>query len=105
MSYTIRRGRVARQDIRNFIRHLKQEANEAIAQKYFDELEYDLTHLIADNPHLFNWFHETGSPYRSKLFKLARTTYWIVYVVNEEDEAIELVRFWNSSRAPGSHGL
>ena len=42
MPYEIRRGRMARQDIRDFIRHLKREASESIAQKYFEELELEL---------------------------------------------------------------
>ena len=105
MSYEIRRGRQARQDIRNFIRHLKREASESVAQKYFDELEYDLLQLLANNPNSFNWFHETGAPYRAKLFKLARTTYWIIYIVDDEHEVIQLIRFWNSARESDEHGL
>ncbi len=105
MSYRIRRSPQAREDIRDFFWHLKQEANEATAQKYFEELQHDITYLIANTPNSFNWFHETGAPYRAKLFKLARTTYWIIYVVDDENETIELVRFWNSAREPGTHGL
>jgi plasmid stabilization system protein ParE len=88
-----------------FFRHLKREANEATARKYFQELERDITYLIANTPNSFNWFHETGPPYRAKLFRLARTTYWIIYVVDDTNEIVELVRFWNSARRPGTHGL
>jgi plasmid stabilization system protein ParE len=105
MPYQIRRAAQARRDIRAFFRHLKREASEATARKYFQELERDITYLIASTPNSFSWFHETGPPYRAKLFKLARTTYWIVYVVDDTKKVVELVRFWNSAREPGTHGL
>jgi plasmid stabilization system protein ParE len=105
MPYQIRRAPQARQDIRDLIRHLKREASEATARKYFEELQHDITYLIANMPNSFGWFHETGAPYRAKLFKLARTTYWIIYVVDDVNEVVELVRFWNSAREPGTHGL
>jgi plasmid stabilization system protein ParE len=105
MPYQIRRSPQARADIRNFIRYLKKQASVDIARKYFAELERDILFLVASTPNSFNWFHETGPPYRAKLFRLARTTYWIIYVVDDENEVIELVRFWNSAREPGTHGL
>jgi plasmid stabilization system protein ParE len=105
MPYQIRRSPQARHDIRNFFRYLKSEASEDIARKYLSQLMHDLTDLIANSPNSFSWFHETGPPYRAKLFKLARTTYWIIYVVDDENQVVELIRFWNSSREPGTQGL
>jgi plasmid stabilization system protein ParE len=105
MPYQIRRSPQARADIRNFIRYLKKHANIDTARKYFAELERDILFLIADSPNSFSWFHETGPPYRAKLFRLSRTTYWIIYVVDDENEIVELVRFWNSAREPDTHGL
>jgi plasmid stabilization system protein ParE len=105
MPYTIRRSPQARRDIRDFFRFLRKEAGVAIAHKYLEALEYDMLHLIANNPHAFSLFHETGAPYRAKLFKLARTTYWIVYTVDDANETIDLLRFWNSAREPGTHDL
>jgi plasmid stabilization system protein ParE len=105
MPYEIRRSPQARKDIRDFFRHLKTEAGERIARKYLEELDHDLFELIADNPNSFSWFHETGAPYRAKLFKLARTTYWLIYVVDDERQIVELLRFWNSAREQGTHGL
>jgi plasmid stabilization system protein ParE len=105
MPYQIRRAPQARGDIRNFIRHLKREASEETARKYFAELEHDIIYLIGNTPNSFSWFHETGPPYRAKLFRLARTTYWIIYVVDDANNVVELVRFWNSARKPGTHGL
>ena len=105
MPYEIRRAPQARRDIRDFFHHLKTEAGEKIARKYLEELDNDLLELIANNPNSFNWFHETGAPYRAKVFKLARTRYWIVYVVDDERQIVEFLRFWNTAREQDTHGL
>jgi plasmid stabilization system protein ParE len=75
MQHAVRRSPQAAKDMRDFFRYLRVEAGEAIALKYFDALEHELLYLIANNPHAFSHFHETGAPYRAKLFKLACTTY------------------------------
>ena len=59
----------------------------------------------ASSPKAFPLFHETGAPYRAKLFKLARTTYWIIFTVDDETKSINVLRFWNTAREQGSHGL
>jgi hypothetical protein len=48
---------------------------------------------------------ETGAPYRAKLFKLIGANYWIIYVVDDERQIVEFVRFWNAAREPDTHGL
>ena len=45
------------------------------------------------------------APYRAKLFKLVRTTYWIIYVVDDERQVVEILRLWNSARELGTRGL
>src|SRR5436309_347774 len=105
MPYQIRRAPQARRDVREFIHYLKREASEITAGRYFELLEHDITELIANNPNSFSWFHETGAPYRAKLFELARTTYWIIYVVDDDNQVVEFLRFWNAARQPGTHGL
>jgi plasmid stabilization system protein ParE len=84
---------------------LKREAGPRIARAYLEALERDLKIVIANNPNAFSWFHETGEPYRAKSFRLARTTYWIVYVVDNGRRQVEISRFWNSARQPETHGL
>lgn len=105
MPYEVVRSPQARSDIRHLARYLTQEAGATIAAAYLDALERDLVGVIANNPNAFIWFHETGAPYRAKLFKLARTTYWIVYVVDDERRRVEVVRLWHSAREPQTHGL
>lgn len=84
---------------------MKREAGEANALRHFVELEDVLTRRIAVEPNAFPWFRETGPPYRAKLFKLSRATYWIIYVVDDQRKFVELFRFWNSAREPRTHGL
>lgn len=67
-------------------------------------LEHDLRVVIANHPHAFGWF-ETGAPHRAKLFKLARTSFWIIYSVDDERQRVEIKRFWNAAREPMTHGL
>jgi mRNA-degrading endonuclease RelE of RelBE toxin-antitoxin system len=76
-----------------------------VARRYLAALEHDLVHLVAKTPHAFGWFHETGAPYRAKLFRLVRANYWIIYVVDDERQIVEFVRFWNAAREPATHGL
>ena len=54
---------------------------------------------------MFLWFHETGKPYRAKLFHLATMTYWIDYAVDDETRTVEILRFWNTAREPGTQRL
>jgi plasmid stabilization system protein ParE len=91
--------------MQEFFRYISSEASERIALKYFEALERDILFLIANTPHAFSFFHETGAPYRAKLFKLARTAYWIVYTVNDDTGTVDILRFWNAAREPGTHGL
>ena len=105
MPYEVIRSSRARHDIRQFVRFLKREAGDTIARAYLDALEHDLEVVIANSPNAFSFFHETGEPYRAKLFKLARTSYWIVYVVDDDRQRVELVRFWASARQSETHGL
>lgn len=105
MPYEILRTPRARRDIRRYFRYLKHEVGEIISRSYLAVLEHDIGIVIANNPNTFSWFHETGEPYRAKLFKLARTTFWIVYTVDNDKRRVEIKRFWNAARHPESHGL
>ena len=105
MPYQIHLNTIASRDIRQFFRYLKREAGEVIALNYLAALEYELQVVIANSPYAFSWFHETGQPYRAKLFKLARTTYWIIYTIDEDRQRVEITRLWNSARHPETHGL
>ena len=105
MSYQIIRTPHARRDIRRYFRYLTQEAGEITAQAYLAALEHDIRVVIAHNPNAFSWFHETGEPHHAKLFRLTRTSFWIVYTVDEDRRRIEIERFWSTARQSDTHGL
>ena len=63
MPYEIYRSPLASHDIRQFVRYLRREAGIPIAHLYFNALEHDIEVVIAHNPNIFGWFHETGEPY------------------------------------------
>ncbi len=54
---------------------------------------------IAGSSYTWATFFVTGAPYRATLFKLGRrTSYWIVYSVDDAAQRVNLLRFWNASR-------
>ena len=105
MPYEIIRTPRASRDIRQFVRYLRQEAGTSIARMYLEALEHDLEVVLANSPNAFAWFHETGEPYRAKLFRLARTRFWIIYTVDDDRKRIEIIRLWNAARQQATHGL
>lgn len=84
---------------------MTETAGEATARRHLARLDNDLTGAILRGPNRFGWFRETGPPYRAKLFRLARTTYWIVYRIDDANGIVSVLRLWNSAREPGTHGL
>jgi len=84
---------------------LKAEASEIVARTYLAALETDFETVLTHRPKAFPWFHETGAPYRAKLFRMGRATYWIVYTIDDALQRVEIVRFWHSARQPETHGL
>ena len=51
-------------------------------------LEHDLETVILTRPRAFGWFRGTGQPYRAKLFRVGRSTWWIIYVVDDEHNCL-----------------
>ena len=103
MPYEIHRNARASRDFRQFARYLRDEAGQRVARYYLEALEHDLEIVIANNPHAFSWFHETGAPYRAKLFKLARTRFWIIYTVDDARQRVEIIRLWHAARQAALH--
>lgn len=61
----------------------------------------DAIEQIAGRAHVYSFFFLTGAPYRAKLFEIGRASFWIVYRLDEANEAIEILRIWNSRQDPG----
>jgi hypothetical protein len=50
-------------------------------------------------------FYLTGLPYRGYLFRVGRrTSFWIVYTVDEDAKLVRVLRFWNASGNPADFG-
>ena len=58
------------------------------------------------SPTTFNYYRETGAPNRAFLFNLsARTSYWVIFRVHEDEGAVRIIAFLSASAEPGTHGL
>lgn len=90
------------EDYREFIAYLA-EFDEALAVRHFQRFEEALLEILTGAPYRHAFFKETGPPYRAKLFRVGKRTFWIIYSV--EGDAITLWRFWDSARRPRTHGL
>ena len=67
----------------------------------FDRLERVFRDNLAQTPFTWNYFFITGAPYRACLFRVGRrTSYWIVYTIDEDAGQVNVLRFWNASRDP-----
>lgn len=74
--------------------------SEDLAVEQFGYLDRIFTG-IGESPLMWGYFPHTGAPYRAYLFRLGRRThYWIVYLVDEESDTVNIVAFWNASRDP-----
>jgi ParE toxin of type II toxin-antitoxin system, parDE len=104
MVYALRRSESFRRDVDDWLRYLRG-LDIAVSDKYYYLLEEALTDSIAGRPQRYAYFHETGAPYRARLFRMSRSTYWIIYRIDEQGRSIDLLRFWNTARKPLSHGL
>jgi plasmid stabilization system protein ParE len=105
MTYAVIIDALAQADIDGFYQYLCQHS-EATARKYVEAFYDTIERTIAARPHTFAYFAEVGAPYRALLFTVSRRTkYWIIYTVNEEKREVRILRFWNTARKPGSHGL
>ncbi len=104
MLYRLRFAEAALSDIDAVSDYFDDRAGEAVAASFARALDRDLR-LIRERPLAFAFFHETGPPYRAKLVRLGQSTYWLVYLVQEDRGVIDVLRFWSSLREPGTHGL
>jgi len=77
--------------------------SEALAVRHFLRFENALVDELLDDPFRHTYFKETGAPYRAKLFKVGRKTFWIIYSIDEA--VVTLHRLWDCSREPGTHAL
>jgi hypothetical protein len=102
MGYSFYRKPQFVEDYLDYFLYLKEDSEEA-AIKHYLRFESALTDELLDDPKRHAYFKETDAPYRAKLFRVGKKTFWIIYTVDET--VITLHRFWDTSRKAGTHGL
>ena len=105
MTYKVIRDVVADSEIEEFGRYAA-DYSEDFAREQFTSLNRIFTVELAESPNTWNYFYVTGAPYRAYLFRVGRrTSYWIVYTVDDDAKIVNVVRFWNASKEPASFEL
>ena len=105
MTYRVRIDPVAQGQIDHFVKYLS-EYDEDFAIEQIERLDRILRTNLAEAPLTWGYFPLTGAPYRSYLFRVGRRThYWIIYTVDEESRAVDILSFWNTARDPNSLDL
>jgi plasmid stabilization system protein ParE len=100
MAHKVVFGPRAAHDLQNLHAYLMRYSEE-VANLYLDELEDVIASNIAERPLTWQFFFVTGAPYRAYLFRLGRrTAYWIVYLVDEEQEQVNILRIWHAAQNP-----
>ena len=98
MTFRVVKDSVAQAEIDSFGDYAS-DYSEEFAREQFTRLNRILTVELAEAPYTWGYFFVTGAPYRAYLFKVGRrTSYWIVYTVDEDARRVDVLRFWNASR-------
>jgi mRNA-degrading endonuclease RelE of RelBE toxin-antitoxin system len=102
MTYKVITGLAADGEIGDF-GHYAADYSEDWAREQFARLNRVLTVDLAEAPNTWAYFYVTGAPYRAYLFRVGRrTSYWIVYTVDDDAKIVNVLRFWNASKEPTS---
>jgi hypothetical protein len=105
MSYRVDFDLQALAQVDEFLAYLRNYSP-AAAEKHYAAFQHVVEAYLAERPHSFAFFRETGAPYRAFLFRVSRqTSYWVIYRIYEDEWLVRVLRFWNTSREPGTHGL
>jgi hypothetical protein len=100
MIYRVIRDVRADADIEEFARYAADYSDD-FAREQFTRLNHIFSVDLAESPNTWNYFYIHGAPYRAYLFRVGRrTSYWIVYTVDDDAKTVNVVRFWNASKEP-----
>ena len=101
MPFRLRIDPVAQRQMNEFAEYLR-EYSEEFADEQTERLDRILRN-IARSPLIWSYFPLTGAPYRAYLFRVGRRTqYWVIYTVDDENQKVDILEFWNTSRDPDS---
>jgi plasmid stabilization system protein ParE len=95
----------ARDEIESFLDWLTNY-NVKTAEDFRLDLERAVSSQLLESPKRWPYFFLTGSPFRAYLYTVSRrTSYWIVYEVDEERQLVAILRFWNGARDPAKFAV
>ena len=98
MTYDVEIAELALHDIDEFAAWLSKYSVEFMLAQ-IDRLEGVFRRALAQSPATWGHFFITGAPYRAYLFRVGRrTSYWIVYIIDEDARRVAVLRFWSASR-------
>jgi hypothetical protein len=105
MSFRLRIDPLAQRHIDQFAIYLR-DYSEDFALEQIERLDRILNIDLGHSPFSWAYFPLTGAPYRGYLFRVGRRThYWIIYTADEDNQCVDVLSFWNSTRDPGSIDL
>jgi plasmid stabilization system protein ParE len=99
MKFTIKLRKTAQKDFSD-IHLFLNELDASSARKHVTRLA-DAIEQISGCAQLYSFFFLTGTPYRAKFFEIGRTSFSIVYRLDEAADTIDILRIWNSRQDPG----
>jgi plasmid stabilization system protein ParE len=100
MTYRLTLSARAERDVDEFLTWLTNYSPNVAAEYQRDLMETIRAHVL-ERPHTWPFFFLTGRPYRAYLYQVSRrTTYWLVYTIDDSDKIVSVLRFWNSARDP-----
>ena len=105
MTFALRIDDAALRDIDQFVAYQK-DYSESFALEQIERLDGVFRNSLTHSPMTWGYFFVTGAPYRAYLFRVGRrTSYWIVYTVDDAAHRVNVLRFWNASANPGTFTL
>ena len=100
MTFKVIRDLIADAEIEAIGRYAAQYSQE-FALRQFERIEKIFSVDLPQSPNTWSYFYATGAPFRAYLFRVGRrTSYWIVYTVDDDAKLVKVLRFWNASREP-----
>jgi hypothetical protein len=104
MTFRLRIDPLAQREIDEFAAYTSGYSEEFAAEQFARLV--DTLSEIAEAPLRWTYFVLTGAPYRASLFRVGRRTqYWIIYLVDEDERTLSVLRFWNATRDPEALGF
>ena len=98
--YKVKFTPLAQMELDEFIDWLN-DFNPALSTEYDFDFRKSLRRNVLESPRRWPYFFLTGSPIRAYLYSVSRrTSYWIVYEIDEKNQLVNILRFWNGARDP-----